>query len=332
MTKTCIVWSCGHADPDVSNERFSWLGDLIEDIKPDYTVDLGDGADMRSLNSYDTRYPQAIVSQNYEKDIESYNESQDRLWSRYKVSKKKRPYRFGFEGNHECFQGHTEILTKGRGWVNAPYVVVGDEVLSMEGNWTTVTDTHTLWHEGPMVGYKSQTGTFSVTPSHRVYYVTPKGKLKVKPANETPKELDLPVSTVNKGPYYKDLTDLQVKLCAVALTDSYHKGGNVVLYQSGDKASVIRNLLDDLGLTYREVTRDRGVKQICGKELKSVQVAYEFHFKRPSWCPDQNKTVPRKFFDLNAHQAQLFLICSSSVMDHLWKTEIALFSMVKRNL
>ena len=101
MSKTVIVWTCAHAHPDVSNERFTWLGDLIEDIKPDYCVDLGDGADMQSLNSYDTRYPQALVAQSYQKDVDAYNEAMDRIWGRYKVSKKKRPYRIGFEGNHE---------------------------------------------------------------------------------------------------------------------------------------------------------------------------------------------------------------------------------------
>lgn len=101
MNKTVIVYTCAHATPEVGNERFSWLGDLIEDIKPDYVVDLGDGADMKSLNSYDSRYPQAIVSQSYERDIDAYNEAMDRIWGRYKVSKKKRPYRIGFEGNHE---------------------------------------------------------------------------------------------------------------------------------------------------------------------------------------------------------------------------------------
>jgi len=101
VSKTAIVWSCAHADPSVSNERFNWLGDLIEDIKPDYCIDLGDGADMRSLNSFDSRYPQAIVSQSYQADIESYNDSQSRLWDRYRISKKKRPFRIGFEGNHE---------------------------------------------------------------------------------------------------------------------------------------------------------------------------------------------------------------------------------------
>jgi hypothetical protein len=101
LSQTAIVWSCAHTDPEVSNKRFDWLGDLIEDVKPDYVVDLGDGADMKSLNSYDTRYPQAIVAQSYERDIEHYNEAMDRLWGRYRISKKKRPTRIGFEGNHE---------------------------------------------------------------------------------------------------------------------------------------------------------------------------------------------------------------------------------------
>jgi len=69
MSKTAVVFSCAHADPSVGNERFDWLGQFLYDLRPDYVVDLGDGADMKSLNSYDTRYPQAIVSQSYEKDV-----------------------------------------------------------------------------------------------------------------------------------------------------------------------------------------------------------------------------------------------------------------------
>lgn len=102
MSKTAIVWSCGHASPETSNERFDWLGGLIHDIKPDYCVDLGDGADMKSLNSYDTKKPQALVAQSYERDIMSYNESQELLRYRFKKSKSKRPRWYGFEGNHEA--------------------------------------------------------------------------------------------------------------------------------------------------------------------------------------------------------------------------------------
>ena len=84
MSKTAVVYTCAHADPEVSNERFTWLGEMIYDIKPDYVIDLGDGADMRSLNSYDTKYPTAIASQNYEKDINSYNDSQERIRYKFK--------------------------------------------------------------------------------------------------------------------------------------------------------------------------------------------------------------------------------------------------------
>ena len=101
MTKTILVWSCGHAKPDEDLSRFDWLGSLISDLKPDMTVDLGDGADMCSLSSYDGRYPQQVVTQNYERDIESYNESQDRIWGRFRISKRKRPFRVGLQGNHE---------------------------------------------------------------------------------------------------------------------------------------------------------------------------------------------------------------------------------------
>ena len=101
MSKTAVVYTCAHADPSVSNERFDWLGELIYDIKPDYVVDLGDGADIKSLNSYDTRYPQSIVAQNYEEDINCYNDAMERLRRKFKVAKKKRPAFYGFEGNHE---------------------------------------------------------------------------------------------------------------------------------------------------------------------------------------------------------------------------------------
>lgn len=101
MANTAVVFSCAHADPSTSNERFDWLGELIYDINPNYIIDLGDGADMRSLNTFDTRYPQKVVSQSYEKDVETYNEAMDRMRIPSKARKYKRPSWFGFEGNHE---------------------------------------------------------------------------------------------------------------------------------------------------------------------------------------------------------------------------------------
>lgn len=99
--KTVVVFSCAHTDPDVKNDRFDWLGSFLYDLKPDMVVDLGDGADMRSLNTFDTRYPQQIVNQSYEKDIDQYNDAMERMRWKFRHHKRKRPFYVGFEGNHE---------------------------------------------------------------------------------------------------------------------------------------------------------------------------------------------------------------------------------------
>lgn len=101
MSKTYVVLTCAHASPDVTNDRFDWLGAFLYDLKPDVYVDLGDFDDLSSLNSYDTRYPKAIVAQSYEKDIEHGQDARERIWHKFRHSKKKLPYRIGIEGNHE---------------------------------------------------------------------------------------------------------------------------------------------------------------------------------------------------------------------------------------
>lgn len=101
MSKTAVVLTCAHSTPEVSNERFTWLGKFLFDLKPDYVVDLGDFYDLKSLNSYDTRYPQAIVSQSYQSDIEHGLDSQERLRHQFKKHKKRVPKWYGFAGNHE---------------------------------------------------------------------------------------------------------------------------------------------------------------------------------------------------------------------------------------
>ncbi len=99
--KTGVVFTCAHTKPEVSNERFDWLGSFLYDLKPDIVIDLGDGADMASLSSYEDRYPKAVVAQSYEADINTYNDAQERLRHKFRQNKRKRPYWIGFEGNHE---------------------------------------------------------------------------------------------------------------------------------------------------------------------------------------------------------------------------------------
>ena len=100
-SKTAVVFTCAHSSPEVDNSRFKALGNFLFDLKPDLVFDLGDFDDMKSLNTYDSRYPQAIVRQNYEADIEAGQVARDLIWKPFKKAKKKRPFRVGFEGNHE---------------------------------------------------------------------------------------------------------------------------------------------------------------------------------------------------------------------------------------
>jgi hypothetical protein len=101
MGRVAVVFTCSHTTPEVDNSRFDILGKFIYDLKPDYVIDLGDGADMKSLNTYDTRSPKAVVAQSYQADIEQYNDAQDRMRHLFRHHKRKRPYWIGFEGNHE---------------------------------------------------------------------------------------------------------------------------------------------------------------------------------------------------------------------------------------
>ena len=102
MSKTALVFSCAHAKGGLSNERFDWLGNFIYELKPDMVIDLGDGACMPSLSSYDDRYPKQVVMQNYGEDIEAYNDSQDRLRHKFRHMKRKKPFWVGLAGNHDA--------------------------------------------------------------------------------------------------------------------------------------------------------------------------------------------------------------------------------------
>lgn len=89
-----------HADPNHHNNRADWVGRLIADLKPEVVINMGDAADLSSLSTYD-RGKASFHGRNYEQDIESHLEFQERLWAPMKRTKKKMPRRIVLEGNHE---------------------------------------------------------------------------------------------------------------------------------------------------------------------------------------------------------------------------------------
>mgnify|MGYP003652507014 FL=1 len=89
-----------HSHPDFNNERADYAGKLIADLKPDVVVNMGDAADLASLSSYD-KGKASFQGRNYQRDIESHLDFQERLWTPIRRLKCKLPRRIVLEGNHE---------------------------------------------------------------------------------------------------------------------------------------------------------------------------------------------------------------------------------------
>lgn len=76
------------------------MSKLIQDIKPDVVVNVGDNADMPSLSSYDKGLRQ-FYGRNYREDINAHLDFEDKLWAPIRKLKKKLPLRVFLIGNHE---------------------------------------------------------------------------------------------------------------------------------------------------------------------------------------------------------------------------------------
>lgn len=100
MSKKLLLIPDGHSNPQFHNKRFDYLSQFIIDEKPDIVVNIGDGADMESLASYD-KGKRSFAGKSYAKDVESFVDAQERLWEPVKARKKKMPDRYYFIGNHE---------------------------------------------------------------------------------------------------------------------------------------------------------------------------------------------------------------------------------------
>ena len=89
-----------HAHPSYNNDRAIWLGKFIKDRKPDVVINMGDAFDMPSLSAYD-KGKASFHGMNYEADINSGLDFQEKLWNPVRKSKKKQPKKVFLVGNHE---------------------------------------------------------------------------------------------------------------------------------------------------------------------------------------------------------------------------------------
>lgn len=103
-----LVIGDSHAKPDVSNRRFTWLGKVIVDLKPDVVVDMGDWTDMASLSSYDGSKltgggssKLSFEGRSYRKDVDAGIDARERVHVELQKAGRKRPRRIALGGNHD---------------------------------------------------------------------------------------------------------------------------------------------------------------------------------------------------------------------------------------
>jgi hypothetical protein len=189
------------------------------------------------------------------------------------------------QGNHECLDGETEVLTES-GWVPIAAVTAGTPVAVMHPYDQTVhfanpIKTHSYDYSGKMFHFCHRGMDMMVTPNHRlVYYGQGSGALSWQFAEDFCKNRAGTVLVPTCG-FLADrpgcgLSDSEIRLAAWFMTD-----GSIdsrVIYQSKpEMVERIRNLLVEMGLEFRETSRDRDTKSIMGVELKSKPLrSYEF--------------------------------------------------------
>jgi len=97
--KTHLVIPDSHAHPDHPNDRFSWLGELILDVKPDVVVNIGDLADFASLCMHSKALEREGAR--YKADCEAAYDAQERIFRPIRKAKKKHPRWVWTLGNHD---------------------------------------------------------------------------------------------------------------------------------------------------------------------------------------------------------------------------------------
>lgn len=109
MARKHLIIPDGHAHPEYGNERFTALGNLIMEERPDVIICLGDFADVPSLSSYD-KGTRGFEGRRYRRDLEAVWDAQERLWgplNEYNASRRRgrhkryKPQKELTYGNHE---------------------------------------------------------------------------------------------------------------------------------------------------------------------------------------------------------------------------------------
>lgn len=227
------------------------------------------------------------------------------------------------QGNHECVDGETEVLTE-HGWkpiaeVTEDSLVYSLHPITQEVHLSHPLKTHCYDYEGQMIRIVHRNVDMMVTPNHRIAYISQNaGNLRYMEARDVlpagGQVLSVPTSGRSNREELESLSDDEIRLAAWILTDGTLSGGASIFQSKPAMVERIRGILQRLGVAFSENVREQLVASIMGRELKKPpKPQYSFRILSSSvglvrkLLPGGKYLLPPWVNELSQRQFDIFL-------------------------
>jgi len=225
-------------------------------------------------------------------------------------------------GNHDCLDTETELLTL-RGWIKYNEIQPMDMVLSITPEetaaWVPINKV-IIKEANDIYCYENQAVSFGITKGHRIPFYLRKANgefsdLRYGTSQDIPNtRINLPCARKVENRELDFIEDDEIRLLAWILTDGGCQNHLFSIYQSKPEGiQRIKNVLSNLGYKYTFTSRDREIKEIAGKKIKSCLSQGQFYIKSESsgllrrWIFSDKTPNKNMFRHLSARQFRIFI-------------------------
>lgn len=233
-------------------------------------------------------------------------------------------YKISIQGNHECLDKKTELLTE-RGWLTYDKIRSNDRILSINDKQQSVwTDINKIYIDKAEYIYTYQNSAIdmAITENHRILYynkqIKETNKLNYTTFQSMQYSIAIPCAKLNNN-IDLNISDEFIKLLGWILTDGSVTKNDCYIYQSKIQyINNIKNILNELKFDYSLNIRNREIETICGKPIKQCLPQNVFRIKNSHTKQIrnfiENKKIINKsmFMKLSARQLKILI---NSMMD-----------------
>lgn len=316
--KTAYIYPIGDlhvGDPLFNEKKFKEFVNSIKSRDDTYLILMGDLLDCAIKDSIGDTYSAIQNPQQAKKYlIELLQPVKDKILG-------------VIQGNHECFDPETEILTR-TGWKTYDQLQEDECVATFNMNkkcieYQQIIDKTVYDYNGEMYSINCDGCNLMITPNHNLYLAhnssqcdwkleqmqnikLGNNRLVFRVAGEYAKQHEVPIE------------DDMLRLLAWIITDGCysHQSVNstsITIYQRESKSCMVENILKNLNVPYSKHIRDRDIKSICGKTLKSKEKEVSFTIlaspikdKILGLLPDKHK-LPDWMYSMSDRQYKIFI-------------------------